>query len=420
MANIKCDFLIIGGGILGVACAISLAKKTNYTKKIVLIEKKVICAGLSSRQSGLVRSANSSSLAASMAYSATDMWMNIEKYWGVTSSYLQTGAIWIGAKPQTLLEPDPWQNISNNMKALNIDFEEIDQVEVQSLSNKDILTNEHERYFYEPKAIQLDVSELTESINDAIMLTNVDIYESTEINEISCVENQISHIKTNKGIFESGKVINAAGAWSREIFYACGVIIPVSLEPVSVGKWLVGNTKLDHKTPIIADYINKAYFRRMTGSVIHMHQPRERVTTKIAANFLDNEKNISPSNIYDPSHLQLQQATIDEYAQKIKKRFARIETPVFIGGYTSFFDITPDLNFILGNDDKIHNLIHCLGAGQALKYAPIFGEIIAEVAIYGESKQYNIDEFSIKRFNTSSLDEYFSSANDNKNLPPSL
>lgn len=310
--------MIIGGGILGIACAISLAKKTNYKKKIVLIEKKVICAGLSSRQSGLIRSANSSSLAALMASDATDMWINIEKYWGVTSNYLQTGAIWIGAKPNTLTELDPWKNISNNMKALNIDFEEIDSVGVKSLSNEDILTNENERYFYEPKAIQLDVSGLTESINDAIMLTNVDVYESTEINKISCDENEISHISTNKGIFESGKIINAAGAWSKELFHSCGVTIPVTLEPVSVGKWLVGNSKLDNSTPIIADYINKAYFRRMPGSVIHMHQPRERITTKIASNFLENEKNISPSNIYDPEHLHLPQTTIDEYAQKIK------------------------------------------------------------------------------------------------------
>lgn len=183
------------------------------------MKKKVICAGLSSRQSGLIHSANSSSLAALMASDATDMWINIEKYWGVTSNYLQTGAIWIGAKPNALTELGPWKNISNNMKALNIDFEEIDSVGVKSLSNEDILTNENERYFYEPKAIQLDVSSLTESINDAIMLTNVDVYESTEINEISCDENEISHISTNKGIFESSKIINAAGALGARSFF---------------------------------------------------------------------------------------------------------------------------------------------------------------------------------------------------------
>lgn len=420
MANIKCDFLIIGGGILGVACAIALAKKTNHTKKIVLIEKKVICAGLSSRHSGLIRSANSSSLAAQMASEATEMWKDLYKYWGITASYEKTGAVWIVAKPKTPEDRDPWQEISNNMKALKIDFEEIDRDNVQSLTKDIIHTDEHERYFYEPQAIQLNVSDLTESISDAIMLTNVDVHESTEITKIGCNENGISQIATSKGVFEPGKVINAAGAWSSKIFESCGLVIPVTLEPVCVGKWLVGNSKLNHQTPIIADYVNKAYFRRMPGSIIHMHQPRERITTKIASNFLEKEKNLLANNIYDVEHLNLSQDTVDTYAQKIKNRFPKIETPVFIGGYMSFFDITPDLNFILGNDDKIHNLIHCLGAGQALKYAPIFGKIIAEVAIDGESKQFNIDEFSIKRFNVSTLDDYFASTTNNKNAPPSL
>ncbi len=127
-----------------------------------------------------------------------------------------------------------------------------------------------------------------------------------------------------------------------------------------------------------------------------------------------------PDSIYDVDHLNLPQQTVDDYAIKISNRFPKIETPVFIGGYVSFFDITPDLNFILGNDDKIDNLIHCLGAGQALKYAPIFGEIIADIAINGASKKHNIDEFSIKRFNASTLDHYFASKTENKNAPPSL
>jgi sarcosine oxidase, subunit beta len=418
--NIKCDYLIVGGGILGVACAIALAKKTNKTKKIVLIEKKVICSGLSSRHSGLIRAANASSLAAQLASEAIEMWKNLEHYWDIKSSYEQTGAIWIGAKPKSAADKDPWQEISDHMKLLKIDFEEIDKNLVNDLTKDVIHTDEFERYFYEPKAIQLSVSDLTESVSDAVMRANIDVYESTEITDIKCSNGHISSITTNKGSFEAGKVINAAGAWSKKIFESCGLNIPVTLEPVSIGKWLVGNSKLNHETPIIADYVNKAYFRRMPGSIIHMHQPRERVTTKIAENFLEAEKTLLPDSIYDVDHLSLPQSIVDEYAKKISNRFPKIETPVFIGGYMSFFDITPDLNFILGNDDKMNNLIHCLGAGQALKYAPIFGEIIAEVAIDGESKQYNIDEFSISRFNQSSLNDYFDAKTENKNAPPSL
>lgn len=50
------------------------------------------------------------------------------------------------------------------------------------------------------------------------MLTNVDVYESTEITNVSCNENSISQITNSKGVFEPGKVINAAGAWSSKIF----------------------------------------------------------------------------------------------------------------------------------------------------------------------------------------------------------
>ena len=52
---------------------------------------------------------------------------------------------------------------------------------------------------------------------------------------------------------------------------------------------------------------------------------------------------------------------------------------------TDHFDITPDLRFILGKDSKITNLFHNLGSGQAMKYSPVLGEVVAE-EIMGEKK----------------------------------
>ena len=52
--------VIIGGGCLGAATAISLQKLNLIGKgeKVCLIEKAVLCAARSSRHSGIVRSAN--------------------------------------------------------------------------------------------------------------------------------------------------------------------------------------------------------------------------------------------------------------------------------------------------------------------------------------------------------------------------
>lgn len=54
----------------------------------------------------------------------------------------------------------------------------------------------------------------------------------------------------------------------------------------------------------------------MQGSIIHMHQPRERITTKIASNFLEKEKNLLANNIYGVDHFNLSQDTVSTFAQK--------------------------------------------------------------------------------------------------------
>lgn len=73
----------------------------------------------------------------------------------------------------------------------------------------------------------------------------------------------------------------------------------------------------------------------------------------------------------------------------------------------SYFDITPDIKFILGPDSRISNLLHCLGAGQALKYAPIFGELLSELILEDKTQEFDLSEFSIRRFTENSLKEFW-------------
>jgi glycine/D-amino acid oxidase-like deaminating enzyme len=56
-------------------------------------------------------------------------------------------------------------------------------------------------------------------------------------------------------------------------------------------------------------------------------------------------------------------------------------------------------------------LIHCLGAGQALKYAPIFGELMSELILEGRTKEFDLSEFSIRRFATKPLDKFWKAEN---------
>jgi glycine/D-amino acid oxidase-like deaminating enzyme len=86
------------------------------------------------------------------------------------------------------------------------------------------------------------------------------------------------------------------------------------------------------------------------------------------------------------------------YEEIARRRFKNIDKSVYGSGYRSYFDITPDLKFILGPDHRVPNLVHCLGAGQAFKYAPVFGEIIADFVTGGTEYAKLAADFSISRF----------------------
>ena len=70
--------VIIGGGILGCASAISTQKRLrklngNSNEKVCLIEKTVLSSGISARHSGIVRSANAVKKAAKLAKNETNI-----------------------------------------------------------------------------------------------------------------------------------------------------------------------------------------------------------------------------------------------------------------------------------------------------------------------------------------------------------
>ena len=400
----KFHTVVIGGGCLGVASAISLARKLSLKESndICIVEKGVLAGGISSRHSGIIRSANASIQAATFAEQSNEMWRNIRDYWNVNIVPEQPGAIWI-AKNDKKESAKTWKELEKSLGKVNIDFSQIQSKEIKSLTNNSIRINEKdELYFYEPNAMLFDPIEVRNSMYEAIENNNIELKENTKVIgfELS-PNNKIKKIKTNHGTIEAENIINAAGGWSSQIFDSINVKIPVSLQPVYVSNWLISKKKLSQNFPIIADYINLSYFRTWRNGELHVHQPRDRSPSAIARSFAEEPTSMKGADVFfDSSNYTASYSETNKYQEMIRDRFPNSAPYIFNGGYISFFDITPDLKFILGDDKDISNLYHCLGAGQAFKYAPIFGEILSDVILKRKSKikNFNLEEFSIKRF----------------------
>ena len=64
------------------------------------------------------------------------------------------------------------------------------------------------------------------------------------------------------------------------------------------------------------------------------------------------------------------------------------------------YSLTPDSNFVIDRHPRHPNVILCGGfSGHGFKFAPVVGEIAADLALDGQSR-YQIDFLSLKRFGT--------------------
>ena len=142
-----------------------------------------------------------------------------------------------------------------------------------------------------------------------------------------------------------------------------------------------------------------------------MHiKPRKRSVYEIAKNFLNDLTQVNGGEyLNEPMNQSLAYNQIKNYEDISKKRFSNIDKTVYASGYRSFFDITPDLRFILGGDSKFNNLFHNLGSGQAMKYCPVLGESIAEEIMNENNIISNFDykKFSIKRFSDDYMKKFW-------------
>lgn len=396
--------VVIGGGCLGAAAAVATQRRLRrrgVNGKVVIVEKSVLGAGLSARHSGIVRAANADEVAAWLAVEATHMWRDLDQHWGVSLRVEQPGALWIARADATGDNPK-WRALQAAMHGAGVAFGRIPFDTARELCPSHVKLARDEVFYHEPGALQIDPADVRSALYAAVQANDLDLREKTAVTGFGrAPDGAISEVLTESGAIACSHVVNACGPWSPSVFGSLGLQIPVSVEPVAVVNWMTSRRELDGPMPIIADYVNLAYFRTWRDGELHMHQPRKRNQRETARAFAENPLAMLGADfVNDPVNQGLGYSQIRLYEDVARRRFDNIDRSVYGSGYRSYFDITPDLKFILGPDSRVSNLVHCLGAGQSFKYAPVFGEIVADCIAGDGLAARRAAGFAIERFDT--------------------
>jgi sarcosine oxidase, subunit beta len=414
------DTVVIGGGCLGSAAALAIARRRvaqgGSPNDVCLVDKVVLGSGVSARHSGIVRAANADRTAAELAKASAAMWTQIADLWGVSVDVEKSGALWI-ARDSVDPKTSKWHKLETSLRASGIAFGRISLSEARQKCPDLVKLNADEVFYFEPEALQIDPLDVRKALYGAIHKNHIPLREKTEVVGFERGANgSITSVITTAGRIGCNHVINAAGPWSPSIFASLNISIPVSVEPVCVANWVTSLAEMPVGMPIIADYVNLAYFRRWRDGEIHMHQPRKRGTRETARAFSENALDVVGADFMnEPNNQSIGNSQIQIYQQIARRRFTNLDLTVFGSGYRAYFDITPDLRFILGPDHRVSNLIHCLGSGQAFKYAPVLGEMMADyVTGSGRYAEYG-NEFLISRFNKAYMAAFWKRVSGDEN-----
>lgn len=210
------DFVIVGGGIAGLSTAYWLQKE-NPQAKIAVLEKNRIGFGASGRNAGFVTSGSTAHFMKLNKQfgtaKAVEIWNFSEKNRELLKEhiienaadlvdYRQTGSCTVAPNEEQ------WKNYRDTAAIMNANHIPVQEVDSAYMESDYGVTGFLGGIEFKGDGFVHPVK-LLERLRSKLM---VDIYESTEVFDIEN-KNQTQHIKTDRGVFETPKVLLTLNAY---------------------------------------------------------------------------------------------------------------------------------------------------------------------------------------------------------------
>ncbi|WP_425640738.1 NAD(P)/FAD-dependent oxidoreductase [Marinomonas gallaica] len=210
--------VIIGGGIVGVSAALTLAERNI---PVVLIEKGHIAGEQSSRNLGWIRKTSRHFEDVPLAMAADQLWQDMPKRVGHDLGYKQAGILFLADSDEHLSMHENWLK---SVKPLELDS--------RMLTAKDIVDKvpsgkgNWKGGIYTPSDGRAEPSIATPMLAKAAIEKGAIIIQDCAVRMLSTSGGKISGVVTEKGEIRCEQVLLASGAWSRRFLGNHGISLP--------------------------------------------------------------------------------------------------------------------------------------------------------------------------------------------------
>ena len=383
------DVVIVGGGIMGSACAYAIASK-RPSLKILLLEQFFFGhrRGSSHGSSRIIRLSYHESYYCRMMRKAFELWASAENE-AQARVITHTGGIDFvkkGTKMETRLK--------EAMESAGVSFEELDTVEaLQKKFPGFSMPAETHTCLYSKDAGVINASKACEMFQGLARSKGAHLCEDVKVEGVEfCRENgEINYVRTSKGQIMCKKIIFTAGPWNQKLLKK-SFDLDLKMKPLNttVAYWKCNDPKLyaAPHAPVFITYQDDERCLNAYGTPA-IEYPGLVKFCLHSGYEQDPDKRLCVPNLED----------IESKLKDMTKTFLpHADASNHVIAEACMYTNTQDENFVLDHLPGSKDVIIGAGfSGHGFKFAPLVGQILCDLAL-GEKPEFSLEPFSIARF----------------------
>ncbi len=195
---------------------------------------------------------------------------------------------------------------------------------------------------------------------------------------------QTIRLKTHRSVYEAAYVVVCAGSWTGKFLSELNLPLVVKRKTLS---WMKVNTPEDFAVGRFPIFLTDTPAGLLYGFPLFGH-PGLKIANHHAAG-----PPVHPDTV--------DREFCDEDANDVREFTARhlpAVTSIVLDGKVCLYTMTPDEHFLIDLHPQHRNVVIAGGfSGHGFKFAPVVGEIVADLITAGKTK-HRIDKFRISRF----------------------
>lgn len=379
--------VVVGGGIVGAACAFFLADRGE--EDVVLLERATLGSGTTKGGLGGIRHQFTDELDVRLSLMSTEFWREFGSFTGSVHEFMENGYLFLAQTRDGLAQLKEPLSL---YERLGLPVEMLDREQIEDLV-PGIRTDDLAGGRICARDGYGDPQTALAGFAAAGLLGGVRFFENTEVAEIRREGGRVTGVRTSRGDISAERVLLATGCWTSQLAATAGVGVPIwpyrrSIMESQPIPQLVG-------IPLVIEWESGFHFRPKDG------RQRFAMPNLTTDGGIEKGPTAPPASFdglaYPPLEVPV---SLEPWVRaRAAWRHPAFEDLEIASRWSCYYEMTPDDHPVVGRIPEVEGLYVAAGfSGHGFMHTPAIAQLVVEEMLDGKATTLDISELSLERF----------------------